>query len=192
MPSRAVPRSMFSPTAPSPWASRASSSRRYSAGALCPGVLRRRQRRAGLQCHARGDAAAKVLGKLLAAHCEDNTPAARRLHPRRRIRATRTATGASARESEWGPIARDLAAGGGDGLRLPRLPRLHEGERCAHPPGEGASGVDVTCETAPHYLSCDDATLAGGRPLQDEPAHAQRATTGGALIEGICATARST
>ena len=100
---------------------------------------------------------AKRLGKMIVAHCEDNSL----LHGGY-IHAGDYAAAHGHRgicsESEWGPIARDL--------------KLVEEIGCAYHVchisckesvdlirAAKAEGVDVTCETAPHYLTMDDSFL---------------------------------
>lgn len=100
---------------------------------------------------------AKRLGKVVAAHCEDN----------RLLRGGYIHDGAYAQrhghrgicsESEWGPVARDL--------------RLVEETGCAYHVCHVSAketvelirqakkkGLDVTCETAPHYLLKNDEML---------------------------------
>lgn len=125
---------------------------------------------------------AGALGKIVVAHCEDNSL----------LRGGYIHDGRYAREhghrgicseSEWRPIARDL--------------RLAEESECAYHVCHistkesvdlirkaKARGVNVTCETAPHYLVMSDADLEEhGRfkmnpPLRDESDRQ-------ALLEGI-------
>ena len=122
------------------------------------------------------------LGKLLAAHCEDN----------RLLRGGYIHDGAYARahghrgicsESEWGPIARDL--------------RLAEETGCAYhvchvSTRESVSllreakrrGVNVTCETAPHYLAFTEKDLQeDGRFKMNPPLRSPADRE--ALIEGL-------
>ena len=100
---------------------------------------------------------AKDLGKLIAAHCEDNCllhggyihdGAYAKAHGHKGICS----------ESEWGPIARDLelAAETGCGYHVCHISCRESVELIRQ---AKASGVDVTCETAPHYLVLDETML---------------------------------
>ena len=125
---------------------------------------------------------AKRLGKMIVAHCEDNSllhggyihdGAYAAAHGHRGICS----------ESEWGPIARDL--------------KLVEEIGCAYHVCHisckesvdlirkaKAEGVDVTCETAPHYLTMDDGDLQeDGRFKMNPPLRA--AADREALVEGL-------
>ena len=96
-------------------------------------------------------------------------PPARRIHPRRalrpRARPPRHLLGERVGTDRARPRARAR-----DGLRLPRLPHLHEGERRRSSARPRPRGVNVTCETGPHYLLLDEYGPAGGRAVQDESA----------------------
>ena len=97
---------------------------------------------------------AKELGRIVAAHCEDNSllqggyihdgPYAR-LHGHRGICS----------ESEWGPIARDLELAEETGCRY-HVCHVSTRESVELIRRAKARGVDVTCETAPHYLVFTD------------------------------------
>ena len=125
---------------------------------------------------------AKRLGKLIVAHCEDNSllhggyihdGAYAAAHGHRGICS----------ESEWGPIARDL--------------KLVEEIGCAYHVCHisckesvdlirkaKARGVNVTCETAPHYLTMDDRVLQeDGRFKMNPPLRS--AADREALVEGL-------
>jgi len=125
---------------------------------------------------------AKRLGKMIVAHCEDNS-----LLNGGYIHAGVYAAAHGHRgicsESEWGPIARDL--------------RLVEEIGCAYHVCHisckesvelirraKARGVNVTCETAPHYLTMDDSFLQeDGRFKMNPPLRS--AADREALIEGL-------
>ena len=47
-------------------------------------------------------------------------------------------------------------AGGGDGVLAARRPRLERRAACGSSPRREREGVDVTCETCPHYLALDE------------------------------------
>ena len=125
---------------------------------------------------------AKRLGKLIVAHCEDNSllhggyihdGAYAAAHGHRGICS----------ESEWGPIARDLklAEETGCGYHVCHISCKESVDliRAAK-----ARGVDVTCETAPHYLTMDDSYLQeDGRFKMNPPLRS--AADREALVEGI-------
>ncbi len=126
---------------------------------------------------------AKSLGKMIVAHCEDNSL----LHGGY-IHAGKYAEEHGHRgicsESEWKPIERDLklAAEMGCAYHVCHISTKESVELIRK---AKAAGVDVTCETAPHYLILSDKDLQEhGRfkmnpPLRDESDRL-------ALIEGIC------
>ena len=126
---------------------------------------------------------AKSVGKIIAAHCEDNSL----LHGGY-IHAGKYAAAHGHRgicsESEWKPIERDLhlAAETGCSYHICHISTKESVELIRK---AKAAGVDVTCETAPHYLLLSDKDLQEhGRfkmnpPLRDESDRQ-------ALLEGIC------
>ena len=100
---------------------------------------------------------ARDLGKLIVAHCEDNSllrggyiheGAYAKAHGHRGICS----------ESEWGPIARDLelAAKTGCGYHVCHISTKESVDIIRQ---AKKSGVNVTCETGPHYLVMDDSFL---------------------------------
>ena len=125
---------------------------------------------------------AASLGKLIAAHCEDNTllhggyihdGAYARAHGHRGICA----------ESEWGQIARDvkLAEETGCAYHVCHVSTKKSVEviRAAK-----RRGVNVTCETAPHYLAfTQDDLQEDGRFKMNPPLRDQADQD--ALIEGL-------
>ena len=125
---------------------------------------------------------AKILNKLIVAHCEDN-----RLLKGGYIHDGRYAKEHGHRgicsESEWGQIARDLelAEKTGCGYHVCHISTKESVEVIRQ---AKARGVDVTCETAPHYLLlCEDDLQEDGwwkmnPPLRSKEDH-------DALIEGI-------
>ena len=125
---------------------------------------------------------AKSLNRLIVAHCEDNTL----LHGGY-IHDGRYAKEHGHRgicsESEWGQIARDLelAEKTGCGYHVCHISTKESVEVIRQ---AKARGVDVTCETAPHYLLlCEDDLKEDGwwkmnPPLRSKEDH-------DALIEGI-------
>ena len=122
------------------------------------------------------------LGKILAAHCEDNSllhggyihdGAYARAHDHRGICS----------ESEWGPIARDLKLAEQTGCAY-HVCHVSTKESVALIRAAKRRGVDVTCETAPHYLTFTDEDLQeDGRFKMNPPLRAREDRD--ALIEGL-------
>ncbi len=122
------------------------------------------------------------LGKILAAHCEDNSllrggyihdgPYAR-AHGHRGICS----------ESEWGPIARDVRLAEETGCAY-HVCHVSTRESVAIIREAKRRGVDVTCETAPHYLAfTQDDLREDGRFKMNPPLREQADRD--ALIEGL-------
>ena len=122
------------------------------------------------------------LGKILAAHCEDNSllhggyihdGAYARAHGHRGICS----------ESEWSPIARDLRLAEETGCAY-HVCHVSTKESVALIRAAKRRGVDVTCETAPHYLTFTDEDLQeDGRFKMNPPLRAREDRD--ALIEGL-------
>ena len=125
---------------------------------------------------------AKRLGKLIVAHCEDNSllrggyihdGAYARAHGHRGICS----------ESEWRPIQRDLELVRETGCGY-HVCHISTKESVALIRKAKAEGLNVTCETGPHYLVMDDSDLQeDGRfkmnpPLRDKSDRE-------ALLEGL-------
>ena len=125
---------------------------------------------------------ARSLGKLICAHCEDNTllrggyihdGAYARLHGHRGICS----------ESEWRQIARDLALVRETGCSY-HVCHISTKESVALIREAKRSGLDVTCETGPHYLTLTDMDLQeDGRFKMNPPLRS--AADRDALIEGL-------
>ena len=125
---------------------------------------------------------ARALGKVIVAHCEDNSllrggyihdGAYAAAHGHRGICS----------ESEWGPIARDLALCKETGCAY-HVCHISTKESVALIRAAKAEGVDVTCETAPHYLILDENDLREeGRFKMNPPLRAKEDRL--ALIEGV-------
>ena len=125
---------------------------------------------------------AKALGKLIAAHCEDN----------RLLRGGCVHDGAYARahdlpgicsESEWGQIARDIQLARETGCGY-HVCHISTKESVALIRQAKSEGLDVSCETAPHYLLLTDADLKDeGRFKMNPPV--RDAADRAALLEGI-------
>ncbi len=125
---------------------------------------------------------AKSLGKMIVAHCEDNTL----------LRGGYIHDGAYAAahghkgicsESEWGQIARDLRLAKETGCAY-HVCHISTKESVALIRAAKAEGVFVTCETAPHYLVLDDGDLQeDGRFRMNPPLRSPADRE--ALIEGV-------
>lgn len=125
---------------------------------------------------------AKALGKLIVAHCEDNSL----------LRGGYIHDGAYAKaqghrgicsESEWVQIARDLELAKKTGCRY-HVCHISTKESVEIIRKAKAEGVDVTCETGPHYLIMDDSDLQeDGRFKMNPPLRS--AEDRQALIAGI-------
>ena len=122
------------------------------------------------------------LGKILAAHCEDNAllrggyihdGAYARAHGHRGICA----------ESEWGQIARDVKLAEETGCAY-HVCHVSAKESVEVIRAAKRRGVDVTCETAPHYLAfTQDDLQEDGRFKMNPPLRDQADRD--ALIEGL-------
>ena len=125
---------------------------------------------------------AKALGKIIVAHCEDNSLLLggyihdgeyAKAHGHRGICS----------ESEWGPIARDIELAEKIGCAY-HVCHISTKESVDIIRKAKARGVDITCETAPHYLVLDDSQLQEhGRFKMNPPIRS--AADRDALIEGI-------
>lgn len=125
---------------------------------------------------------AKALGKIIAAHCEDNAllhggyihdGAYAKAHGHRGICS----------ESEWGPIARDLELAAETGCAY-HVCHISTKESVALIRQAKQSGVDVTCETGPHYLTLDENDLQEDGRFKMNPPLRSRADRE-ALLEGL-------
>ena len=125
---------------------------------------------------------AKALGKIIVAHCEDNRllnggyihdGEYARLHSHKGICS----------ESEWGQIARDLRLAKETGVKY-HVCHISTKESVEIIRKAKHEGVDVTCETAPHYLTLTDMDLKDeGRFKMNPPVRS--AADKAALIEGL-------
>ncbi len=125
---------------------------------------------------------AKPLGKMVVAHCEDNSllyggyihdGVYAKEHDHRGICS----------ESEWGPIARDLKLAKETGCAY-HVCHISTKESVELIRAAKADGVNVTCETAPHYLVlCDEDLQEDGKFKMNPPLRC--ASDREALIEGI-------
>ena len=125
---------------------------------------------------------AKRLGKLIVAHCEDN----------RLLRGGYIHDGAYAKahnhrgicsESEWGQIQRDLELVRETGCGY-HVCHISTKESVALIRAAKAEGLDVSCETGPHYLVLDENDLQeDGRFKMNPPLRAREDRE--ALLEGV-------
>ena len=125
---------------------------------------------------------AKRLGKMIVAHCEDNSllhggyihdGAYAAAHGHRGICS----------ESEWGPVARDLRLVKETGCAY-HVCHISWKESVDLIRRAKQQGIDVTCETAPHYLTMDDSYLQeDGRFKMNPPLRS--AADREALVEGL-------
>ncbi len=125
---------------------------------------------------------AKELGMIIAAHCEDNSLLfGGYIHDGEYARANGHRGICS--ESEWGPIARDLRLAKETGCKY-HVCHISTKESVELIRKAKAEGVDVTCETGPHYLVLDDSCLKeDGRFKMNPPLRSKEDRL--ALIEGI-------
>ena len=125
---------------------------------------------------------AKDLGKIIVAHCEDNSL----LHGgyiHDGIYAKTHGHKGICSESEWGPIKRDLALVQKTGCSY-HVCHISTKESVDVIRAAKKNGVDVTCETAPHYLLLNENDLQeDGRFKMNPPLRSREDQD--ALIEGI-------
>lgn len=125
---------------------------------------------------------AKALGKMIVAHCEDNSllnggyihdGEYAKLHNHKGICS----------ESEWGPIKRDLELAKETGCAY-HVCHISCKESVELIRKAKTDGINVTCETAPHYLIFNDMDLQeDGRFKMNPPLRSEEDRL--ALIEGI-------
>ena len=125
---------------------------------------------------------AKSLGKIIVAHCEDNSllrggyihdGSYAKAHNHRGICS----------ESEWGQIARDLELVAKTGVSY-HVCHISTKESVELIRQAKAQGLDVTCETGPHYLVMDDSMLQeDGRFKMNPPLRSLEDRD--ALVQGI-------
>ena len=131
-------------------------------------------RKAMLEC--------KRLGKILAAHCEDNSL----LHGgyiHDGVYAKEHGHRGICSESEWRPIARDLKLAKETGCAY-HVCHISTKESVALIRAAKAEGLPVTCETGPHYLVLTDEDLLDeGRFRMNPPIRS--AADRDALVEGL-------
>lgn len=125
---------------------------------------------------------AKALGKIIVAHCEDNSL----LHGgyiHDGVYASEHSHRGICSESEWGPIKRDLELCKQTGCAY-HVCHISCKESVELIRQAKAQGVDVTCETGPHYLILTDVDLKeDGRFKMNPPLRSKEDRQ--ALIEGV-------
>ena len=125
---------------------------------------------------------AKALGKMIVAHCEDNSllhggyihdGEYAKAHGHRGICS----------ESEWGPIARDIELVKETGCAY-HVCHISTKESVDIIRRAKAEGVNITCETGPHYILLDDSCLEeDGRFKMNPPLRSPEDRE--AILEGI-------
>lgn len=125
---------------------------------------------------------AKKLNKMIVAHCEDNSLLNRgyihdgeyaKLHDHKGICS----------ESEWGPIKRDIELSRKTGCHY-HVCHISTKENVELIRNAKKDGVNITCETGPHYLTLNDMNLQEeGRFKMNPPIRSEEDRQ--ALIEGI-------
>ena len=125
---------------------------------------------------------ARALNKIISAHCEDNSllyggyihdGEYARIHSHKGICS----------ESEWGPIKRDIELVKKTGCKY-HVCHISTKESVELIRNAKKDGVDITCETGPHYLTMNDSMLQeDGRFKMNPPIRSEQDRL--ALIEGI-------
>ena len=125
---------------------------------------------------------AKRLGKLIVAHCEDNSLLrGGYIHDGQYAKAHGHRGICS--ESEWGPIARDLELVAETGCSY-HVCHISTKESVEIIRQAKKAGIDVTCETGPHYLTLDDSFLQEDARFKMNPPLRDK-TDREALVEGL-------
>jgi dihydroorotase len=125
---------------------------------------------------------AKELGKIIVAHCEDNSLLYGGYIHDGEYAKKHNHKGICS-ESEWGPIKRDIALAKETGCKY-HVCHISTKESVELIRKAKADGVDITCETAPHYLVLTDMDLKEeGRFKMNPPLRSEEDRL--ALIEGI-------
>ena len=124
----------------------------------------------------------KRLGKILVAHCEDNSLLRGGYIHDGEYAAAHGHRGICS-ESEWGPIARDLKLAKETGCAY-HVCHISTKESVELIRQAKAEGVDVTCETGPHYILLSDQDLQeDGRFKMNPPLRSEADRK--AILEGI-------
>lgn len=126
---------------------------------------------------------AKSLGKIIVAHCEDNSLLFGGYIHDGEYAKKHNHKGICSK-SEWGPIERDLALLKDTGAKY-HVCHISAKESVEIIRKAKKKGIDVTCETAPHYLVFNDNDLEeNARFKMNPPIRAEEDRL--ALIEGVC------
>ncbi len=125
---------------------------------------------------------AKSLGKMIVAHCEDNSLLFGGYIHKGKYAEQHSHRGISS-ESEWKQIERDIKLA--DETRCPyHVCHISTKESVSLIRDAKKSGVDITCETGPHYLIFDENNLIeDGRFKMNPPLRSKEDKI--ALIEGV-------
>ena len=125
---------------------------------------------------------AKALGKPIVAHCEDNSLLnGGYIHDGEYARLNNHKGICS--ESEWGPIKRDIELVKKVGCKY-HVCHISTKESVELIRKAKADGVDITCETGPHYLAMNDMMLKDeGRFKMNPPIRSEEDRQ--ALVEGL-------
>lgn len=126
---------------------------------------------------------ATALDKVLAAHCEDNSLLNGGYIHRGEYARLNGHKGICS-ESEWKPIERDLKLAKETGCKY-HVCHISCKESVELIRRAKAEGVDVTCETAPHYLVFNDMDLKESGNFKMNPPIRSEADRQ-ALLEGLC------
>ncbi|MBO4896870.1 MAG: dihydroorotase [Clostridia bacterium] len=126
---------------------------------------------------------AKSLGKIISAHCEDNSLLHGGVIHDGEFAKLSGIPGICS-ESEWKPIERDIALAAKTGCKY-HVCHISTKESVALIREAKKNGVDITCETAPHYLVFDDGDIENHGRFKMNPPIRSRADKE-ALIEGVC------
>ena len=125
---------------------------------------------------------AKKLGKIIVAHCEDMDLRSGGCIHAGKYAAAHGYKGICS-ESEWKPVERDLKTAAETGAAY-HVCHISTKESVELIRKAKAAGIDVTCETAPHYLVlCDEDLQEDGRFKMNPPIRS--AEDRQALIEGL-------
>ena len=125
---------------------------------------------------------AKSLNKIISAHCEDNSLLEGGYIHKGEYALKHNHRGICS-ESEWGPIKRDLKLAKETGCKY-HVCHISTKESVEIIRQAKKEGVDVTCETAPHYLVLNDMMLQeDGRFKMNPPIRSESDRL--ALIEGV-------
>ncbi len=124
----------------------------------------------------------KALGKVLSAHCEDNSLLNGGYIHKGAYAAQHGHLGICS-ESEWKPIERDIQLAADTGCKY-HVCHISTKESVEIIRQAKKSGVDITCETGPHYLVLDDSILQeDGRFKMNPPLRSPADRE--ALLEGV-------